>query len=91
MSREQMLIRGYWMHETSGVLAPAVQRYLEGKSLSAGDISLLRAYLKQWITRGNWKGDEELKELRTSVDMISTRADIEQWDALADELGLDPW
>lgn len=87
---EEITEPGYWMYEQSGVLGPAVARYFGYEPLSAGDIGALRAYLRQWITLGAWKG-EGLEELRASVETISSRADIDRWTAQAAKLDIDPW
>jgi hypothetical protein len=38
-----LLDPGYWLHETSSVLRPAIERYLRGEVLSPEDIAALRA------------------------------------------------
>ena len=45
---------GYWRNESSGVLAPAVKRYLAGESLTLREIGLLRAYFRQWVDSPVW-------------------------------------
>ena len=36
---------GYWKHETSGVLRPAVEAYLGGGPMTGSQIAAMRAYL----------------------------------------------
>jgi hypothetical protein len=81
-------IPGYWRNETSGVLQPAVVAYLNGTPLDDRQIAALRAYLRQWIA-GDFKGSM-IDVLRSSVEEITTRADIELWLSRADVLGIDP-
>lgn len=95
---------GYWMHETSGVLAPAVTAYLEGGALTLKQIGIMRAYLRQWIMWPYWQApwqmaagvqepgdpDPELVALRERVDTITSRRDIDVWCEAALGLGLDP-
>lgn len=40
---------GYWMNETSGVLRPAVEAYLNGTEMTPGQIVAMRGYLRQWV------------------------------------------
>jgi hypothetical protein len=88
---------GYWMDETGGQLAPAIERYLAGE-LRNGDIPLIRAYLRQWIDSPAWDnnphltadGVRELADLRSSVETIATREDIDGWLKIAIDKGLDP-
>ena len=89
----------YWMNETSGVLEPAVQAYLKGWPLSVLQIGVLRAYLRQWIQSPVWdmnphiteESRTQLAQLRSSVEMIRTRQDVETWTALSQEMCIDPW
>jgi hypothetical protein len=78
------------MHETSGVLRPAVERYLRGERLSLRDIGALRAYLRQWITKGDFRGPE-IAGLRNMVDSLTSREQIELWTERAMHVGIDPW
>lgn len=78
---------GFWFHETSGVLRPAVEDYLFGRDLSAEQIALLRAYLRQWIETPVWR---RAHELRRRIDSLVDRAAIDRWIADAVKLGLDP-
>jgi hypothetical protein len=81
---------GYWMYESSGVLRPAVERYLNGEQLSANDIVAMRTYLRQWIKKGDFRGPE-IKMLRDIVDSVDTREQIKAWSDLAISAGCDPW
>jgi hypothetical protein len=88
---------GYWINETSGVLIPAVKRYLDGE-LQDADIPVIRAYLRQWIGASAWDANpyqdadsaKELANLRSRVDAISTRADLDAWLNTAIDMGMDP-
>lgn len=82
-------IPGYWMHETSGVLRPAVERYLPELPLSEADIAALRAYLRQWIAAPAWEG-ERIAELRRGIDGLTSRLTIDRWLDDALRLGIDP-
>jgi hypothetical protein len=84
---------GYWRNETSGVLAPVVEAYLRQEPLDAGAVTIMRAYLRQWINAGCWdmRGPSiELRALRARVELIATREDIETWIWDALDIGIDP-
>jgi hypothetical protein len=79
----------YWMNETSGLLAPVVEAYLYGDPLTAGQVAVMKMYLRQWIMSPVWQGDG-LEELRRPVERIRTRQDINEWLAKALAEGHDP-
>ena len=79
---------GYWMHESTGVLRPAVAHYLNNEPMTRADIAAMRAYLRQWMS-GPWRG-EELEALRAGLDRLTSREAIDDWIELAAELGIDP-
>lgn len=85
------------MKEQSGSLAPAVERYLRHEPLSPQDISLLRAYIRQWIMSPSWdlnphpSADDLLKPLRDMVDSLTSRKQIDLWTKRAIDAGVDPW
>jgi len=84
-----MSVPGYWMHETSGVLRPAVEAYLNGRPLTPQQVATMRAYLRQWIAAPTWRGTN-IDLLRATVDSLSTRADIRSWLEVAEREGIDP-
>ena len=79
---------GYWMYETSGVLRPAVEAYLNREPMSDADIAAMRAYLRQWIAAGFIGPD--IGALQRRVDGLTDREAIEEWLDDAIELGIDP-
>jgi hypothetical protein len=97
MSREHALniltdkicVPGYWMNETSGVLRPAIEAYLNGGAMTDEQIAAVRAYLRQWVAADRQPSDA-LDRLRAGVNTLVTRKKIEAWlnDALA--LNIDP-
>lgn len=87
----------YWMHETGGRLAPAMERYLRREPARWDDVLLIRAYLRQWIDSPVWDhpdGDAEVRaavdELRRNVRGLRNRGDIDKWVADALDLAIDP-
>lgn len=89
---------GYWMWESSGVLRPAVEAYLEGRALSAEDIAALRAYCRQWVMSSAWDrnpymnedGQRWLSQVRASVDGLTSREALRAWLQLVADGGMDP-
>lgn len=80
---------GFWVNETSGVLAPAILAYLNGAPMTSGEIAAMRAYLRQWIGAPCWRGTF-ISELRESVDSLDTRRKISDWLDAALDAGIDP-
>jgi hypothetical protein len=80
---------GYWMHETSGVLRPAVTAYLNDEPLTGEHVAALRAYLRQWIFAPMWRG-EVVEELRGGIDSLTSRQAISDWLWRAQDEGIDP-
>lgn len=82
-------IPGFWMNETSGVLAPAVRAYLAGGPMSEADIAVMRLYLRHWIASPGFVGPEVVM-LRRLVDGLTTRRALATWLELAERAGIDP-
>ena len=80
----------YWQHETTGVLRPVIEAYLNGKELDIAQVLVMRAYLRQWIQSPVWYGGEELERLRASLEAVQTRKDVDTWLDAALEEGMDP-
>jgi hypothetical protein len=86
------------MDETGGRLRPVVERYLRREKLSPEDISLIRAYLRQWIMALVWDQNPHagpdarafLNELRQQIDGLTDRYAIVSWLDMAAEAGMDP-
>jgi hypothetical protein len=81
---------GYWPQETSGVLAPVIESYLQGQPLNFAQVATMRAYLRQWVMAPGWRPTPALAELRAAVDRIRTRKDIDEWLSDALDEGIDP-
>ena len=88
-SPQPMRPPGYWLHETSGALRPAVVTYLEGGPLTPQHIAALRAYFRQWIEHPGWEGPK-VEELRRTVGDLNDRQAIRAWLRLAFDAGCDP-
>ena len=80
----------------AGNSSPAVHRYLEDQPAHPDDLSLLRAYLRQWIDSPVWDAgacandQTDLANLRRDVRELRSRGDIARWLEQAFDLGIDP-
>lgn len=81
-------VPGYWMNETSGVLRPAVEAYLEERPMTPELVAAMKAYLRQWMA-ADWRG-EAVAELRGMIDHIRDRDDISEWLSAALDRQIDP-
>lgn len=81
---------GFWMHETSGKLAPVVTKYIQRKPLDDAEIVVMRAYLRQWIGADAWLESPGIKNLRLMVDKIVDMPTLDAWLDIAFEEGVDP-
>lgn len=79
---------GYWVHETSGALRPAIEAYLSGGDMATEHVVAMRAYLRQWIN-GDFQG-WRIAELRREVELLTSREEIERWLDHCIDLGIDP-
>lgn len=79
-------IPGYWRNEISGVLQPVVEKYLRHESLTADEVRIMRAYLRQWVA-ADFCG---IAELRRSVELIDDEEKLRAWMDDALDLAIDP-
>ena len=73
----------FWMEETTGALADAVETYMNGERLSPEQLDLIKLYLRQYLERAVLASDANRKLLLSRVNKLSTTADVE---AFADEV-----
>lgn len=79
----------FWRNETSGLLAPVVEKYLRGENMDSREIGTMRAYLRQWIMSPVWKGPE-ISGLRDMIESLNSKAQIDRWLLRAMDAGIDP-
>jgi len=77
------------MNETSGQLRAVVEAYLNRRQLTDLQITLMRAYLRQWIFAPGWQGPV-VDDLRQRIDTLTTRKAIDEWLDIALAGGIDP-
>ena len=79
----------FWMEETSGVLADAVDAYIAGEKLSTAQLDALKPYLNQFIERAVLAGDANRKLLLQQIAKLRTVADVERFADEASEYGAE--
>lgn len=79
----------HWIHETTGILRPAVEAYLGGDTMTTAQVATMRAYLRQWIAAPAWRG-RRVRFLRRSIDSLASQEAIASWIKIAEEEGIDP-
>jgi hypothetical protein len=79
----------FWMHETTGFLAPVVEAFIRGERLTPAQVLIMRIYLRQWIEAPVWKG-EAIDKLRAALADIRNEQDITRWLDAAMNVGIDP-
>jgi hypothetical protein len=75
-----------------------MERYIRGESLQLRDVSLIRAYLRQWVESPVWEQNPEgtidsairLAVLRALVLGSRTKDQIDQCVQTAIGMGMDP-
>jgi len=77
------------MFETSGVLRPAIERYLNGQPLTGANIAAIRAYFRQWMAHPGWQGPA-VNALRVDVERLDGEEAIRRWLDAAEAEGIDP-
>ena len=85
-----MTAPGFWMHETSGVLRPVVEKYLTTRApLDDDECAVMRAYLRQWMASPDWRGPDVI-DLCLRIDGLTSRPRIDRWLHDALDAGIDP-
>lgn len=80
----------YWMYETSGKLEPVVRAFLNNERLTETQITIMRAYLWQWLSAPVWAWCGELDTLLRRVSEAKTQEQLSRCISAAEELGMDP-
>ncbi|MBC8078417.1 MAG: hypothetical protein H7Y32_20230 [Chloroflexales bacterium] len=81
----------FWMEETTGVLAQAVNAYIDGERLEPKQIELLRLYLQQYIERVVLAGDVNRKLLLAQLPKLRSARNIESFAEEIAEMGIEPF
>ncbi len=81
----------FWMEETTGTLAPAVEIYLRGERLAADQLALLQIYLRQYLERAVMADDADRPRLLGRVARVHNTLDLERLAEALAEAGVEPF
>ncbi len=81
----------FWMEETTGRLAVAVERYMQGEPLTADQLEVIKLYLTQYLERAVIEGSADRKRLLSRIDRLRTTRDIERFADELSEVGVEPF
>ena len=79
----------FWMEETTGALNEAVDAYMNGERLSAGQINVLKIYLRQFLERAKRAGAPSKRLLLSKIDKLSKVSEIERFADEVSEYGAE--
>lgn len=79
----------FWMEEQTGVLAPAVEAYLDGERLNTAQVEVIKVYLKQYVERAMLTGGANKPGLVRKIDKLKSSADLERFADEVAELGAE--
>ena len=81
----------FWMTEQSGLLAAAVESYLNGDSPSPAELDLIKQYLRQYLERAMMTGDANRPALLRKIEALRNNQDIERFADEIAEYGVEPF
>lgn len=81
----------FWMEETTGKLAEAVEVYMRSEPLDAGQAELIKLYLRQYVERAVIAEDASRRKFLERIDKLRTVGDIERLADSLSEAGVEPF
>ncbi|MCS6883412.1 MAG: hypothetical protein RMK84_00805 [Oscillochloridaceae bacterium] len=81
----------FWMNETTGRLADAVETYLRNDELTAEQMEILKIYLRQYIERAVIADTADRRKLLEQVETLRRVGDVERFADALSEAGLEPF
>jgi hypothetical protein len=81
----------FWMEETTGALAAAIEVYMRSEDIDAAQIELLRIYLQQYIERAVMSDPTQRKRFLSRVQTFRGVADLERLAEDLAEVGIEPF
>ncbi|MBA3469766.1 MAG: hypothetical protein H0T53_08990 [Herpetosiphonaceae bacterium] len=79
----------FWMEEQTGVLADAVDTYMNGESLSTVQLNLIKLYLTQYLERAVLAGDANRPDLLGQISKLRMSREIEEFADNVSEYGAE--
>jgi hypothetical protein len=81
----------FWMEETGGALAEAVEVFMRTEDLSSGQMELLKIYLRQYIERAVITDEADRRRLLGRLDKLRGVRDMERFGEDLSEVGVEPF
>jgi hypothetical protein len=80
----------HWRQNGNGALRGAIEAWLIRGEMTPMEIATIRGYLRRWMAWDGWRGPM-IDPLRTQLEDITRREDIERWLDRANAVGADPF
>jgi hypothetical protein len=81
----------FWMEETTGKLAEAIEVYMRAEPLTDAQLELIRIYLRQYIERAVIAEDADRRRLLDRVEKLRRVGDVERLAESLSEAGVEPF
>jgi hypothetical protein len=81
----------FWMEETTGALAAAIEVYMRSEPLDAGQLELIKLYLRQYVERAVISQDADRSKLLERIDKLRRVGDVERLADSLSEAGIEPF
>lgn len=81
----------FWMEETTGTLAAAVEVYMRGEPLNAAQLELIKLYLHQYLERTVIAEDAARPRLIERIGRLRTVGDLTRLAESLSEAGVEPF
>lgn len=81
----------FWMEETTGTLAEAVEVYMRSEPLSEAQLDVIKIYLRQYVERAVMAEDSDRRKLLERIEKLRRVGDIERLADALSEAGLEPF
>lgn len=81
----------FWMEETGGVLAKAIEVFMRSEDLDRSQMDILRIYLRQYIERAVITDEADRRRLLSRIDSLRGVRDMERFAEDLSEVGVEPF
>jgi hypothetical protein len=81
----------FWMEETTGQLAAAIEVYMRSEPLTAGQLQLIKLYLRQYVERAVIAQDADRRKLLERIEKLRRVGDVERLADALSEAGVEPF
>jgi hypothetical protein len=81
----------FWMEETTGALAAAIEVYMRSEDLTPDQLNVLRIYLQQYVERAVMSDPTQRGRFLSRVQSFRGVADLERLAEDLAEVGIEPF